>query len=127
MSWARLAGAVSFILVMAAGPAMGDSHEVSGDDIVQLLTGNSIDGMWGDTHYIQFFAESGRTLYKADGRPGDWGTWRVDEAGHYCSIWRGAEETCYLVVQVDGAYFWQSQDGDKTYPFDIIEGNATGE
>jgi hypothetical protein len=31
------------------------------------------------------------------------------------------------VIVDDGAYSWQSKDGQKTYPFKIIEGDATGE
>jgi len=125
MSWARLAGLASIFVVMALSPAWSDTREVSGNDLARLLTGNSIDGNWGETHYIQYFAESGRTLYKADGSPGNWGTWRINDEGYYCSTWRGGEENCYLVVDIDGAFFWQSTDGQKTYPFDIIEGDAT--
>ena len=126
MLWARLAGSACLLFVLATGSVMAEDREVTGDEIAALLTGNSIDGMWGETHYIQYFAESGRTLYKADGSPGDWGTWRVDDDGHYCSTWRGGEEICYLVIEMDDAYAWRAQEGDKTYPFEIIEGDATG-
>jgi hypothetical protein len=125
MSWAHLAGIAGLIMVVVAGPAGADNREVSGNELIELLSGNSIDGLWGQTSYIQYFAASGRTLYKARGKPGDWGTWRVDDDGHYCSTWRDGEETCYLVLADDGTFFWQTMDGENTYPFDIIEGDIT--
>jgi len=124
MSWARFAGLAGIVVVLVTSTAFAVTREVSGTELAQLLTGNSIKGQWGETHYIQYFAVSGRTLYKAEGSPGDWGTWRINDEGQYCSTWRNGEENCYLVVDIDGSYFWQSLDGQKTYPFELIEGEV---
>ena len=127
MPWARVGIALGVLLVLAVAPVKANEAEVSGDELRELLTGNSIDGMWGDTHYIQYFSDTGRTLYKPDGSPGDWGTWRINDSGYYCSTWRGGGENCYTVVDMDGALYWKSESGGATYPFTIIEGNATEE
>ena len=127
MPWARLAGVAGLLVVFAAGSALAEPNEVAGDELATLLTGNSIDGVWGETHYIQYFAASGRTLYKADGSPGDWGTWRINEDGQYCSTWRGGGESCYLVIDINGALNWQTPDGETTYPFEVIEGDVTSQ
>lgn len=126
MQGMRLAIVVCVLSVLGNLPTIANDQEISGSELTKLLTGNSIDGMWGETHYIQYFSETGRTLYKADGSPGDWGTWRINEDGEYCSTWRGGEENCYDVVDVDGTYYWESQGGERTFPFVIIQGNATG-
>ncbi len=127
MPWARVGIALGVLFVLAVGPVKANETEVSGDELRELLTGNSIDGMWGDTHYIQYFSDTGRTLYKADGSPGDWGTWRINDSGYYCSTWRGGAENCYTVVDMDGTLYWKSENGGATYPFTIIEGNVTEE
>ena len=99
MTWVRVGVAICVLYVLVAGPVTANETEaseteVSGEALRDLLTGNSIDGMWGDTHYIQYFSDTGRTLYKADGSPGDWGTWRINDSGYYCSTWRGGDENC---------------------------------
>ncbi|MEM7119674.1 MAG: hypothetical protein AAF563_00270 [Pseudomonadota bacterium] len=127
MPWARTGIALGVLFVLAVGPVNANEAEVSGEELRELLTGNSIDGMWGDTHYIQYFSDTGRTLYKADGSPGDWGTWRINDSGYYCSTWRGGAENCYTVVDMDGTLYWKSENGGATHPFTIIEGNVTEE
>ena len=82
-------------------PALAESPQLSGEEIEELLSGNSAvyeDGA------LQFFDESGRTTYKNEGSPIETGTWRASKS-HYCSRWGVGGpvggEACY-VVRYDG-------------------------
>ena len=123
----NLAGisAVLVALVLIGAPAQADDREVMGDELETLLSGNSIDGVWGEGHYVQHFQANGRTVYVADGRPADWGTWRISSAGRYCSIWRGSSESCYPVVERDGTLHWLIESTGVVEPFTVVEGNIT--
>ncbi|MBT5433499.1 MAG: hypothetical protein P8Q36_15750 [Alphaproteobacteria bacterium] len=112
-------------LVLLAVPASAGDREVMGDELATLLTGNSINGMWGQGHYVQFFQSNGRTVYVSDGSAPDWGTWRISSAGRYCSVWRGGGESCYPVIERDGGYYWLVESSGAVHPFDVVEGNIT--
>lgn len=112
-------------LVLLAVPASAGDREVMGDELATLLTGNSINGMWGQGHYVQFFQSNGRTVYVSDGSAPDWGTWRISSAGRYCSVWRGGGESCYPVIERDGGYYWLVESSGAVHTFDVVEGNIT--
>lgn len=61
-------------LVLIAAPAQAQDREVMGEELETLLSGNSIDGAWGQGHYVQHFQVNGRTVYVSDGGSPDWGT-----------------------------------------------------
>ncbi len=95
-----------------------------GKELETLLSVNSIDGMWGQGHYVQHFQKNGRTVYVADGSPPDWGTWRISSAGRYCSVWRGGEN-CYPVIERDGTFYWLVESSGAVHTFTVVEGNIT--
>ncbi len=113
----------AFVALLAASPVCAEQREVSGGELEALLSGNSIDGMWGQTHYVQVFTSSGRTGYRADGSAVDWGSWRIGPQGRYCSIWRGGGESCYPVIEQDGALHWLVESSGVLHPFTVVEGN----
>ena len=113
------------VLVLWMNPVHAQDREVMGEELETLLSGNSIDGMWGQGHYLQHFQENGRTVYVADGSQPDWGTWRISSAGRYCSIWRGGGESCYPVIERDGMFYWLVESSGAVHPFTVKEGNIT--
>jgi hypothetical protein len=117
--------AVLVALTLMAAPALAQDREVMGEELETLLSGNSIDGVWGQGHYVQHFQENGRTVYVADGRAPDWGTWRISSAGRYCSVWRGGGESCYPVIERDGVLHWLVESTGVAEPFTVVEGNIT--
>jgi len=119
--------AALLLLMAAALPASADDREVLGDELAELLTDNTIQGIWYETGYTQFFQGNGRTVYIADGSQPDWGTWRISSAGRYCSVWRGTGESCYPVIERDGTYYWLQESSGTTHPFEVFEGNITAQ
>ena len=67
----RFLTATLVALALVAGPAAAEDREVMGEELETLLSDNSIEGMWGEGGYTQFFNSNGRTVYIADGRAPD--------------------------------------------------------
>ena len=89
--------------------------------LTQLLRGNSIEGVWAGSGFVQHFASDGSTRYREKDGSVSSGTWRVNGKGQYCSIWRPSSgESCYAVM-VDGQdIYWQS--GKEYFPSSVSAG-----
>ena len=67
------------------------------------------------------FWPDGITRYRERGGEESEGRWRVDENGHYCSVWPPSERwVCYQVTVIGNSLYWKS--GDQYYPADIKAG-----
>lgn len=89
----------------------------------QLLTGNSMVGVWGTTEYRQYFAPGGSTTYVQRDASPTHGTWRIAADGQYCSRWPPSpNESCYQVERDGDDLFWLVPDSDKVYPATVISG-----
>jgi len=91
--------------------------------LMELLSGNTIDGEWAGRPYRQFFSTSGSTRYREGNGPESRGTWLVDGSGRYCSVWPpSTREACYEVLVEGNNVFWKS--GNDYHPSAVIEGNV---
>lgn len=103
--------------------AAAQSVKLSGDQISELLSGNTAVGKWEDKPYRQFFGTDGSTIYAQNGSRSALGQWRVDNSvDEYQSIWAGDTQwEGWFVMEYAGAYYWVSKTTPPT-PFRLIEG-----
>ncbi len=63
--------------VLLALPAAAEERKLTGEEIHELLAGNSIHGMIGQDEYKSSFSADDSTLYGVKGRDPDAGSWRT--------------------------------------------------
>jgi hypothetical protein len=94
--------------------------------LTELLTNNSMQGIWDGRHYLQYFANDGTTRYLEQGGTVTEGRWRVDESGRYCSLWPPSEDwVCYSVLVSGTNIYWKSEA--EYYPAEIHSGDLFAE
>lgn len=87
----------------------------------ELLSGNSMEGIWAGRPYLQYFDPGGTTRYREQDGNETEGRWRIDESGRYCSLWPPADRwVCYQVVVSGVDIYWKS--GNEYYPAEIKPG-----
>ncbi len=95
---------------------------MTADEFKQLLSGNTMNGIWGETVYQQYFDPNGRTIYQEEGKRPTFGTWRINEQGRYCSVWPPSKtEACYDVSKEAETLLWSDGRGN-VYPATIERG-----
>lgn len=112
------------VFLLIAGSALAnDPHQPTRQQLDEMLRGNSMQGIWAGTPYLQYFDPSGNTRYRERGANDTEGRWRIDENGRYCSIWPPSDRwVCYQVLVVGNSVYWKS--GDQYYPAEVKPGNA---
>jgi len=68
---------------LGARPSAVVERKLTTDEIQKAFSGNSVDGMWGQTEYYSFFDPTGATDYSTR-RGTDRGRWRAAH-DQYCS------------------------------------------
>ena len=115
-----LGALLSFASVAVEPPSSAqapDQHQ-----LIQLLSGNTLDGVWAGRPFRQYFAASGLTQYREGNSPPSRCTWRVNSSGQYCSVWPPSQrEACYEVLVEDNNVYWKS--GNDYYPSTVIVSN----
>ena len=115
----KLAGTVIVVLV-AVGTASAAPVKMTGAEIAEALTGHAVKGVWGETAYTSTFDKNGTTVYTAEGKAPDTGTWRV-KGDQYCSVWAGSGEDCYDLERDGDTIIWIVPDSGKRYPSTLVE------
>lgn len=115
----------TIVLVTLAGQGEAQAVKLTGDEIRDLLTGNTAVGRWDGIAYRQYFGSDGVTFFAQEGARTARGEWRVDDAvEEYQSIWPGDTEwEGWFVMEWDGTHYWVSRATPPT-PFELIEGEA---
>jgi hypothetical protein len=113
-----IAGAA--ILFLGIATAAADPVKMTGAEITEALTGKAIKGVWGETHYTSTFAKDGTTVYTAEGKAPDTGTWRV-KGDQYCSVWAGSGEDCYDLERDGDTIIWIVPESGKRYPSTLMK------
>ena len=112
------------LFLCTAGLALAAERKLSANEIADALTGNTVEGLWGETAYKSYFDPSGFTLYQPKNRPADRGKWRVDgESDRYCSHWERTGWSCYDIYRDGDQIIWQVPGGDTRYPSTLLEGD----
>ncbi len=97
---------------------------MSADEFNQLLSGNTMKGVWGEANYQQYFDPNGQTTYQEEGKPETFGTWRIADNGQFCSIWPPSkDEFCYDVLKDGETLLWADGRGN-TYPATVEQGKT---
>ncbi|UWQ75430.1 hypothetical protein [Leisingera sp. M658] len=89
---------------------------LSTEEIIDLLTGKTIEGLHFDSHTRQYFSESGLTLWikQGDAAPSE-ARYKIED-GQYCSSWSGLWNTpewgCYAIVKdaEQGLYYFHGEN-----------------
>jgi len=116
-----LSALLSFASVAVEPPISAQAPDQQ--QLIELLSGNTLDGLWAGRPFRQYFAPSGSTQYKEGNGPPSRGTWRINSSGRYCSVWPlSTREACYQVLVENSNVYWKS--GNDYYPSVVIEGNA---
>ena len=121
----RIAPVFGIILALLSMPAVAagysEAKTPTQKQLLDLLSGNSIEGVWAGRPFDQFFAASGRTRYREAGGSETSGRWSVNPKGQYCSVWPpSSSEVCYDVRVEGKTLYWKS--GEKVYLSIVSEG-----
>lgn len=109
------------LLLLAIGLPVSADETVSAQDIETLLSGNTIKGTWSGSAYVQYFDPSGMTVYIAEGRPAEFGRWRVNFAtDSYESWWQQTDWVAYTILKTAEGYAWKRSVENE--PFEVLEG-----
>ena len=118
----QIASFVYLSIVCSLVSAQGST--MTADAFNQLLSGNTMNGVWGEYNYKQYFNPNGETTYQEEGKPETYGTWRINDEGQFCSIWPpSADEYCYVVLKDDETLLWEDGRGN-VYPATVEVGNT---
>lgn len=100
------------------------SKALTGQEILELLEGNTAVGEWMGAAYRQYFLDDGSTIYAQEGTRSTSGRWRINfQSNHYESIWDRGDWSSYGVSAIDDKYYW-IQSGIEPQAFTVVEGEA---
>ena len=116
-------GSTVLVRLTMALAAQAQAAKLSGDDIRELLTGNTAIGRWEGAKYRQYFGPDGITIYAQENARSTRGEWRVDDVlQEYQSIWpRDKDWEGWFVMEFGDTYYWVSKTTPPT-PFQILDG-----
>ena len=112
-----------------SGGGLSSSAELlSGEEIVAVLTGNSISGDNWDGPFTVYFPEYGKMVGVRATHYRDAGTWRVEQEA-LCAKWEdwwGGVERCWGIYLDGTTVTWRRPDGDRLENARLREGNPAG-
>lgn len=114
---------LSLVLAAALADARAGPRKLKAPEIAEALTGNTVEGIWGQTPYRSYFDGNGVTLYKPQGRSADAGRWKVDKTRHqYCSWWERSGWSCYDLYRDGDSIIWGIPGTSTRYPSALLKG-----
>ncbi|MAO26226.1 hypothetical protein KO491_04155 [Roseovarius nubinhibens] len=94
-------------LLLAGASAGASETALNGQEVYQLLRGNTASGLWQGTPYKSYFDPNGATLYMPQTGEPALGKWRINpDTGQYESWWEHVGWTSYTVVRTDTGLAW---------------------
>lgn len=117
------------VLMMLSATAFADTP-LTGDQIKQLVSGNSID-LHSNANGLDlklYLAADGSIAGRREdnGNPFK-GTWRITDSGEFCSVFASRKETCGPVMDSgDGSYKRMEEGYPRAIWKKIHPGNAFG-
>ena len=104
-------------LIAACGTAANaEEQRMNSQQIREALSGNSVEGMWGNTPFRTYFQPDGVMLYKPRGGPLETGKWRIDESQDLYCAWTARQGwRCYELYRNGRTILWSVPGGDERY------------
>ena len=117
--------ATGLVAVWPAAFSLAQERRLNASEIEDKLIGNTVQGLWYDSPYMQFFDGSGNTIYVEDGRqPSLGGWWADDEKDAFCSSFVRNRPACYEVHDAGpGAINWVLPGSGKKFPAKVLQGD----
>ena len=111
------------MLICSISSAKAEAVKLSGDEIRDLVSGNTASGRLDGEKYHQWFGSDNVTLRKTDGSTIMRGEWRVnDSLQELQTLWAGEEMwTGRFIMEFGNTYYWVSKVTPPT-PFQVLEG-----
>lgn len=106
-----------------ANLASAEAVKLNGQEIRNLLTGNTAIGRLDGKKYRQWFGNNGIMLLSQGGLDTVGGEWRVDDISQeFQSILNGSDHwSGWYIMEFGKTYYWVSKTTPPT-PFQIVEG-----
>ena len=122
MSVTKLVAATCLVMLASTPIAGADERPLTGAEIKDALSGNTVAGVQDGQAWKQYFDPNGRTTYVSGGRasPGRWSV-RGDK---YCSQWPPSERwDCYAMTGEAGKMTFIPDGGGVHWPAIVSSGN----
>lgn len=111
------------IVVLVSTAAGAEPRKLNAREIREALTGNSVEGTWGNTPYRSYFQPNGVILYKPCGGPRETGKWRIDEENDlYCGWTARLGWQCYEVYRDGRTIIWGVPGSEQRFSSRIVAG-----
>ena len=111
-------------MLVVAPPLQAQSRRLTGLEIGELLSGNTVVGEWEDEPYRQLYRADGTTLYTRQDGGRNEGLWRLAEEA-YEESWDGGETwLAWTVRRVSGRFVFLGEDVPAT-SFAVERGDTT--
>lgn len=113
----------TLILMFFANLASAEAVKLNGQEIRNLLTGNTAIGRLDEKKYRHWFGNNGIMLLSQGGLDTVGGEWRVDDISQeFQSILKGSDHwSGWYIMEFGKTYYWVSKTTPPT-PFQIVEG-----
>ena len=117
----RLVSCVASVLALAVS-ALADERRLTGAEIRDALSGNTVSGIQDGVAWKQYFDPSGQTTYVSGGRASP-GRWSV-RGDRYCSQWPPSERwDCYTMTGDGDRMTFVPDGGGTDWPVTVSNGN----
>jgi len=113
---------VALVAFHSASAAQAGEEPLTGTQIKEILSGNTVFGEQKGTPWKQYFDADGATVYiSGDDAPSP-GRWTV-RGDHFCSQWPPSENwDCYKMTGADQNVTWIFEGGGDPWPAKVVPG-----
>jgi len=115
-----------FLIALSTSAVAGSA--LSGDQVKQLITGNSVEAHSNakGVDFKAYFAADGSASLEANGKNRK-GVWHINDSGEHCIQWNTQKENCGQIVDMgDGTYNRMEEGYPRAVWKKVHTGNAFG-
>jgi len=122
---AALPALAAALLLFHIAAARAEDQKMTAGQIRDALTGNTVEGVWQNTHYRSYFREDGLNIYQPIDGEAENGRWRIDDVNdQFCSWSVRSGWGCYNLYRDGDSIIWAVPDSDERYLSWVLPGNA---
>lgn len=121
--WMRTLANFIFVIVCSVNFAAAEAVKLTGDEIRELLTGNTAFGRMDGKKYRQWFGENDVAMLAMEGSDITSGGWRIDDIAKELQTNWGSDGQWngLYVMEFGNTYYWVSKVTPPT-PFQVVVG-----